>query len=59
MNKKKEFSEYVDRDLSWFYFNHRILHEATKTTVPLLERLSFWEFIPIIWMSSFVYGWLR
>ncbi len=41
MNKKKEFSEYVDRDLSWFYFNHRILHEATKTTVPLLERLSF------------------
>lgn len=42
MISKKVVSEaYVDRDLSWMYFNHRILHEATKTQVPLLERLSF------------------
>lgn len=42
MISKKVVSEaYVDRDLSWMYFNHRILHEATKTHVPLLERLSF------------------
>lgn len=42
MISKKVVSEaYVDRDLSWMYFNHRILQEATKTHVPLLERLSF------------------
>ena len=32
---------YVDRDVSWMYFNHRILQEAEKKYVPLLERLSF------------------
>jgi polyphosphate kinase len=32
---------YVDRDVSWMYFNHRILQEARKEYVPLLERLSF------------------
>ena len=32
---------YIDRDVSWMYFNHRILQEAEKTQVPLLERLSF------------------
>lgn len=32
---------YVERDLSWMYFNHRILQEAQKESVPLLERLSF------------------
>ena len=42
MISKKVVSEaYIDRDLSWMYFNHRILQEATKTHVPLLERLSF------------------
>lgn len=42
MISKKVVSEaYVDRDLSWMYFNHRILQEAVKTQVPLLERLSF------------------
>lgn len=42
MVSKKILSEaYVDRDLSWMYFNHRILQEATKDQVPLLERLSF------------------
>ncbi len=37
--KKKE--SYVDRDVSWMYFNHRILEEGKKESVPLLERLSF------------------
>ncbi len=40
MNKKKSFP-YIDRDLSWMYFNRRILSEAMKTNVPLLERVSF------------------
>ncbi len=31
----------LDRDLSWMYFNHRILQEARRESVPLLERLSF------------------
>ena len=38
----KEIKEaYVERDVSWMYFNHRILQEAEKEYVPLLERLSF------------------
>ena len=37
--KKKH--RYIERDISWMYFNHRILQEAQKDTVPLLERLSF------------------
>ena len=42
MISKKTLSEaYVDRDLSWMYFNRRILQEAVKPQVPLLERLSF------------------
>lgn len=32
---------YVARDISWMYFNQRILLEAAKKTVPLMERLSF------------------
>ena len=36
---KKKY--YVERDVSWMYFNHRILTEAEKEEVPLLERLSF------------------
>ena len=32
---------YVDRDVSWMYFNHRILKEALREGVPPLERLSF------------------
>lgn len=37
---KKKFP-YVERDVSWMYFNHRILQEAEKESIPLLERLSF------------------
>ena len=32
---------YVERDVSWMYFNHRILQEAEKEFVPLMGRLSF------------------
>ena len=41
INKKTLSEVYVDRDLSWMYFNRRILQEAAKPQVPLLERLSF------------------
>ena len=35
--KDKDFKNYyVDRDISWMYFNHRILKEAQKDKVPLL-----------------------
>lgn len=32
---------YVDRDVSWMYFNHRILEEAQRENVPVLERMGF------------------
>ena len=41
MNKKIASAPHIDRDLSWMYFNRRILQEAMKPKVPLLERLSF------------------
>jgi len=42
MSKKDKLKDYmVDRDVSWMYFNHRILDEAKKEELPLLERLSF------------------
>ncbi|WP_106831961.1 RNA degradosome polyphosphate kinase [Parabacteroides pacaensis] len=33
--------KFLERDISWMYFNHRILLEAQKETIPLLERLTF------------------
>jgi len=36
---KKNYT--VNRDVSWMYFNRRILDEASDQTNPLLERLSF------------------
>ena len=41
MKEKDLKGAYVDRDVSWMYFNHRILREAQKEALPLLERLSF------------------
>ncbi|MGI6222810.1 MAG: RNA degradosome polyphosphate kinase [Prevotella sp.] len=37
----KDKFPYVERDVSWMHFNHRILQEAEKEYVPLLERMSF------------------
>ncbi len=31
---------YVERDVSWMYFNRRILDEAMRSDVPLMERLT-------------------
>lgn len=33
--------DYIERDISWMYFNRRILLEAEKENVPLLERFGF------------------
>lgn len=50
-NRKKE-KPYLERDISWMYFNRRILQEATRSHVPLLERMGlFLASIPTTWMS--------
>ena len=41
MTKSKTQYPTVERDISWMYFNHRILQEGRRSDVPLLERLSF------------------
>ena len=40
-NEEKSRFPYVERDISWMYFNQRILLEAGRPEVPLLERLTF------------------
>lgn len=32
---------YVNRELSWILFNHRVLNEARDKSIPLFERLKF------------------
>ncbi|MGC4101512.1 polyphosphate kinase 1 [Ferruginibacter sp.] len=32
---------YFDRDISWLYFNERVLEEAADSSVPLIERIRF------------------
>ena len=32
---------YIERDVSWMYFNRRILDEAQRHDIPLMERLNF------------------
>lgn len=38
MSKQKN---YLERDISWLYFNERVLQEAADESVPLLMRLKF------------------
>ena len=41
MTKKIKEKNTVNRDISWMYFNKRILDEAANESIPLLERLTF------------------
>ncbi|GHT54051.1 polyphosphate kinase [Bacteroidia bacterium] len=41
MKNKQEKTYYLERDVSWMYFNHRVLQEAQDQTVPLRGRLFF------------------
>lgn len=41
MKRDKEPYPYIERDISWMYFNQRILLEAARPEVPLLERMTF------------------
>lgn len=39
MTKKK--IPFLNREISWLYFNERVLQEAADETVPLIERIKF------------------
>ncbi len=41
MKKKNEIHKSLNRDISWMYFNKRILNEAANSNNPLLERIKF------------------
>ena len=40
-NIKINNKNYLDRDISWLYFNYRILAEAKRNDVPVYEKLNF------------------
>ncbi|EEB79819.1 hypothetical protein GPB2148_3666 [marine gamma proteobacterium HTCC2148] len=39
--------------MSWLSFNARVLQEAADESVPIIERLSTWEYFPTTQMSFF------
>ncbi len=41
MPNKQESSVFINRDISWLYFNQRVLQEAMDKSTPLIERIKF------------------
>lgn len=41
INYMTEDSLFIERDISWLYFNDRVLQEAKDPSVPLYERIKF------------------
>ena len=41
MTERRKKKPFIERDISWMYFNRRILQEACRDNVPLLERMIF------------------
>src|SRR5687768_17429005 len=37
----KSTTPFTNREISWLYFNERVLQEAADKTVPLIERIRF------------------
>ncbi len=40
-SKKLKHFSYVERDVSWLHFNRRLLFEASREDLPLLERFNY------------------
>ena len=51
---KKKYP-YVERDISWMYFNQRILLEAARPEVHCWNDSLFLASIQITWMNSSVF----